>query len=108
MKSAYRLMWMMVMFDLPTLTKQERKKAHGFRQYLLDEGFTMSQFSVYLRFIGSREKTHAFSRRIKEKVPLLGKVSVLCFTDKQFGTIETFFNAKAGNTPKNPAQLLLF
>jgi CRISPR-associated protein Cas2 len=101
-------MWMMVMFDLPTLTKKERKRAHDFRQYLLDEGFTMSQFSVYLRFIGSREKSSAFSRRIKENVPQMGKVSVLCFTDKQFGTIETFYNAMPGNTPKNPDQFMLF
>lgn len=99
---------MMVMFDLPTLTKQERKRAHNFRQYLLDEGFTMAQLSVYLRFIGSREKTLAFSRRIKEKVPPLGKVSVLYFTDKQFGTIETFFNTKLEKAQKNPDQLMLF
>lgn len=108
MKSAYRLMWMMVMFDLPTFTKQERKGAHDFRQYLLDEGFTMSQYSVYLRFIGSREKSSAFARRIREKIPPMGKVSVLYFTDKQFGATETFFNAKVAKAPKNPDQLLLF
>ena len=108
MKSAYRLMWMIVMFDLPTLTQQERKRAHKFRQYLLDEGFTMSQFSVYLRFIGSREKTYAFSRRIKAKVPPLGKVSILYFTDKQFGSTEVVYNAKPKDPPKGPQQLLLF
>lgn len=108
MKSAYRLMWMMVMFDLPTLTKQERKRAYDFRQYLLDEGFTMSQYSVYLRFIGSREKTDAFAKRIKKNVPPFGKVSVLCFTDKQFGTIQTFYNAKRDDNPEKPEQLLLF
>lgn len=96
------------MFDLPTLSKQERKRAHDFRQYLLDEGFSMSQFSVYMRFIGSREKTGAFARRIKEKVPPMGKVSILCFTDKQFGTIQTFFNADIKPPSKKPQQLMLF
>lgn len=108
MKSEYRLMWMLVMFDLPTLTKKERKRAGDFRKYLLDEGFTMAQFSVYLRFIGSREKTYAFSRRIRGRVPEQGKVSILYFTDKQFGNIETFFNANPKDTPKNPEQLMLF
>lgn len=96
------------MFDLPVLSKAERKRAHDFRQYLLDEGFSMSQFSVYLRFIGSREKTDAFAKRISSHVPPMGKVSILCFTDKQFGTIQTFYNARAGKPPKNPDQLMLF
>lgn len=96
------------MFDLPVLTKRERKKAHDFRQYLLDEGFEMTQFSVYWRFIGSREKTEAFTKRIKKQVPPHGKVSILCFTDKQFGTIQTYYNAKPEALPENPQQLMLF
>ncbi|MCH2548254.1 MAG: CRISPR-associated endonuclease Cas2 [Alphaproteobacteria bacterium] len=88
--SAYRLMWMMVMFDLPVVEKAERKKAYDFRQYLLDEGFAMAQYSVYLRFIGSREKCDAFTRRIKQKIPPLGKVDILYFTDKQFATMQSF------------------
>lgn len=108
MNSSYQLMWMMVMFDLPTLTKEERRKAHDFRQYLLDEGFCMEQFSVYMRFIGSREKSDAFIKRIKNRVPPMGHVKILCFTDKQFGTIQTIYNADFKKPPKNPEQLLLF
>lgn len=96
------------MFDLPTVSKQEQKRASEFRQYLLDEGFVMEQFSVYMRFIGSREKANAFSKRIKNNVPQMGRVSVLCFTDKQFGTIQTFYNASSKPVPKNPDQLMLF
>lgn len=44
-------MWMMVLFDLPVLEKEERKEASDFRKFLLDEGFTMSQFSVYLKLL---------------------------------------------------------
>ena len=40
-------MWVMVVFDLPVLTKLERKRATQFRNDLLDEAFTMMQFSVY-------------------------------------------------------------
>jgi CRISPR-associated protein Cas2 len=101
-------MWMMVMFDLPTVSKAEQKRAQIFRQYLLDEGFTMSQFSVYLRFIGSREKSEAFSKRIKHNVPQYGKVNILYFTDKQFGTMQTFHNATSYAPPKTPDQFMLF
>lgn len=96
------------MFDLPTVSKQEQKRAGKFRQYLLDEGFNMEQFSVYMRFIGSREKANAFSKRIKNNVHKMGRVSILCFTDKQFGTIQTFYNASSTQMPKNPDQLMLF
>ena len=47
--SGYRMMWLYVMFDLPVGTKAERRAATRFRQSLLDDGFEMAQFSVYLR-----------------------------------------------------------
>ena len=46
MLSGYRLMWVVVMFDLPVIEKAERKAATAFRNSLLDMGFAMSQFSV--------------------------------------------------------------
>ena len=49
MLTGYRLMWMVVMFDLPVVLKAERKAATEFRNALLDMGFEMSQFSVYMR-----------------------------------------------------------
>jgi len=47
MLSGYRNMWLLVMFDLPVTQKEERKEAADFRNYLLDLGFEMAQFSVY-------------------------------------------------------------
>ena len=47
--SAYRLMWILVFFDLPTYTAEDRKIATEFRKNLLEEGFTMFQFSIYTR-----------------------------------------------------------
>lgn len=52
MLTGYRLMWVMVIFDLPVQTKAQRRAATKFRNFLLDEGFSMSQFSVYMRFCG--------------------------------------------------------
>ena len=56
MLSGYRIMWVMVMFDLPTNTKGERAAASNFRNDLKDLGFEMVQYSVYIRFCGSQSK----------------------------------------------------
>jgi CRISPR-associated protein Cas2 len=48
--SAYRFMWLLVMFDLPVGSKSERRSATKFRNWLLDQGYEMSQFSIYVRF----------------------------------------------------------
>src|SRR5690606_33062919 len=85
--SGHRLMWMMVMFDLPVGTDSERKKATNFRKFLLDQGFEMSQFSVYFRFCGEREKAQPYVKKIKMASPENGKVTILLFTDKQFSDI---------------------
>ncbi|TYB33692.1 MAG: CRISPR-associated endonuclease Cas2 [Flexistipes sinusarabici] len=85
--SGYRLMWMMVMFDLPVLTKEEVKEANNFRKLLLGLGFEMAQFSVYTRFVGPKEKSGKYIRKIKENLPPEGKVDIVFFTDKQYENI---------------------
>lgn len=106
--SGHRLMWMMVMFDLPVLTPRERKKATGFRNFLLDEGFEMSQFSVYFRFCGDRTRVAPYVKRIKAAAPENGKISVLLFTDKQFSDIVCIQNRSVMEAPENPKQYVMF
>lgn len=50
----FKVGWILVAFDLPVLSKKQRKAATGFRQWLLDDGFHMLQFSVYARRPGCR------------------------------------------------------
>lgn len=107
-ESGYRLMWMMVMFDLPVVEFEDRKKATKFRDFLEKQGFGMCQFSVYARFCGSREKTDALYRKIMDNVPPKGKVSIINFTDKQFGSILHYHNNKRQNCKETPEQLLIF
>ena len=54
--SEYRIMWVLVFFDLPTDTKKERKAAADFRKKLILDGFIMFQFSIYMRHCPSAEK----------------------------------------------------
>ena len=104
----YKYMWIYVMFDLPTGTKKQRKDAAGFRRTLLQDGFTMMQFSVYIRHCASYENSEVHIRRVKEAVPDDGMVSVLRVTDRQFGDTCTFVGRKTKPPPSAPLQLELF
>ena len=75
-------MWMMVLFDLPVLTKKERKDATKFRKFLLDQGFDMCQLSVYLRFCAGKEQAEAYTKRVESALPPSGNVQIIYFTDK--------------------------
>ena len=106
--SGYRLMWMMVLFDLPVILPEERKRASRFRLFLLDQGFDMVQFSVYSRFAASRERADALTRRIAQAVTQDGKVDILFFTDRQYQQIVSFRGKKPSPMPERPVQLALF
>lgn len=92
--NAYRIMWVMVFFDLPTDTKTDRKQAAKFRKDLLADGFTMFQFSIYLRHCPSKENAEVHIRRVKRAIPEKGHVGILNITDKQFGDIELYYGAQ--------------
>ena len=101
-------MWLFCLFDLPTNTKAQRKRACEFRKKLLEDGYDMMQYSVYKRFCGSSEACAVHIKRIKLWLPKEGKVSILKFTDKQFGEIETFEGFVPQKNGKVPAQLEFF
>ncbi|MCC5917481.1 MAG: CRISPR-associated endonuclease Cas2 [Cryomorphaceae bacterium] len=101
-------MWIMVFFDLPTETKMERKAASKFRKSLLQDGFNMFQFSIYLRFCPSRENADVHTKRIKHLLPKKGKIGILQITDRQFGNMELFIGVKETQVKKPPQQLELF
>ncbi len=101
-------MWTLVMFDLPTETKKERKAAAKFRKELLNDGFSMFQFSMYLRHSASSENADVHSKRVKKNLPEFGKVGILRITDKQFGDMELFYGTKPAALPDVPQQLELF
>ena len=105
--SGYRLMWMIVMFDLPVADQPERKEYTRFRNFLLDSGFSMAQFSVYFRLVSSKDRKERFERRIAEKLPKLGKVQILTITDKQYENIK-FYEGHELHSYKKPDQLQLF
>lgn len=107
--SRYRIMWIWALFDLPVLTKTERKNATRFRNDLLDLGFQMAQFSVYLRHAYSKEKADAIAAKVGACVPETGHVQILFFTDRQYQLTQSY-HGKSANAPiqQKPDQLTLF
>lgn len=106
--SGYRLMWLYVMFDLPVGTPEERKAATKFRKFLLDEGFEMAQFSVYLKFAASKEAAGTYIERVRHALPEKGKVHIVTLTDKQYANARIFAGRKRERNRGNPDQLALF
>ncbi|HON53590.1 MAG TPA: CRISPR-associated endonuclease Cas2 [Bacteroidales bacterium] len=106
--NAYRIMWVMVYFDLPTETKKERKEAALFRKNLMKDGFTMFQYSIYVRHCPSKENAEVHIKRIKNFLPETGHVCIMYITDKQFGDIQIFRACKPTEAPVQHQQLSLF
>ena len=103
--SEYRIMWIMVLFDLPTETKKDKKAYVDFRKNLQKDGFTMFQFSIYVRHCASRENAEVHMKRVKSFLPNYGKVGIMCITDKQFEDIK-LFNGQKPMPNKSPGQQL--
>ena len=106
--SEYKIMWVLVFFDLPTETKKERKAAAKFRKDLLTDGFTMFQFSIYLRHCPSRENADVHIKRVKGWLPKDGYIGILTVTDKQFGQMELFRGCQRIKQETPTQQLELF
>lgn len=101
-------MWILVMFDLPVGTKEQMRAATRFREYLLDEGFEMAQFSIYARFCSGKEQYESHVRRIESNLPEKGDIHILGFTDRQYENIIRFSGQARKRQRKNPSQLALF
>lgn len=106
--SEYRVMWVLVFFDLPTETKKYRKASADFRKKLIRDGFTMFQFSIYIRHCASMENASVHIKRVRSFLPEYGQVGIMCITDKQFGNIELFYGRKLQALETPGQQLEMF
>lgn len=104
----YRVMWVMVLFDLPVVTKKDRKNYTAFRKSMQKDGFTMFQFSAYLRHCPSQENADVHVRRVQNNLPPKGHVGLLTITDKQFGMMKIYYGPEEKEKPPTPQQLELF
>ena len=106
--SAYRLMWLYVLFDLPVDTKAARRAYAQFRKFLLKDGFLQLQYSVYARVCSSEANVDVHTARVEARVPPDGEVRLMCITDKQFARQRILWGKVRKQPPKAPRQLEFF
>lgn len=101
-------MWCLVMFDLPVKTQQQRKEATDFRNMLLDMGYSMVQFSVYVRYTPTQSGNRSTVKAIKEHLPPKGSVRILHVSDHQWSSALRFSSRKRETETETPSLLTLF
>ncbi len=106
----FKMGWLVVAFDLPVGTKKQRKAATDFRNYLLDDGYQMIQWSVYARACVSfaRQETHI--ERLKKNLPPEGSVRAIFITRVQWEKSFVIHGAPATETDAEemPEQIQLW
>lgn len=91
---SYREMRMILMFDLPTETSEERKSYRKFRKFLIGEGFIMHQYSVYSKILLNDTAEKTMVGRLKKELPSKGSISILSVTEKQFSKMQYLVGEK--------------
>lgn len=102
-----RFMRMMVFFDLPTLTKTDRRNASRFRNFLIKEGYIMLQLSVYSRICKGQDDVDKHAKRLKCLIPKEGSVRLLVITEKQYASMEILVGTLKKEEELGEKQLLL-
>lgn len=100
--------WCLVMFDLPVATSRQRREANSFRNLLLDDGFSMVQFSVYVRYLPLGSQLHHIAKSLKANLPDQGEVRIVPMTDRQWSEAFRFSNGTPVKAEKTPDQLQIF
>mgnify|MGYP000138548116 CR=1 FL=1 len=100
-------MWLMVIFDLPVQTKEQRRAYTQFRKSLVDQGFSMLQFSVYAYYCSSRDIMETMINRVKGCLPSEGEVRMFGLTERQFQDMEVFYGTSR-KSAEEPPELFLF
>lgn len=104
--SKYRMAWVLVFFDLPVGTPEERRDASRFRTDLLKDGYMMVQFSVYARPCGTADRVETQVRRLKPKIPAQGEVRGLIISDAQWGRMLVVRSQKKVDPESQPEQMM--
>ncbi|WP_255387544.1 CRISPR-associated endonuclease Cas2 [Listeria sp. ILCC792] len=99
-------MRMILMFDMPTDTAEERKSYRQFRRFLINEGFIMHQFSVYSKILLNGSANTAMVGRLNQHTPKKGLITLLTVTEKQFARMIYLNGAKDYSVRNTDARII--
>lgn len=100
-------MRVLVMFDLPTETAENRRNYTKFRKYLIKSGFMMMQQSVYVRLALNQTNAKGMIDSVKKKKPSEGLVQILTITEKQYSKMEIISGEYSNDTVDTDERLLM-
>ena len=81
-------MRIIVMFDLPVETSEDRRQYRKFRKFLIKTGFMMLQESVYSKLALNQSIADSILSSVKKNKPHAGRVQMLTVTEKQYQKME--------------------
>ena len=82
-----KFMRILVFFDLPVKTKNQRRVATQFRNFLLKDGYHMVQYSLYARVCNGVDAVEKHKKRVNANLPDNGSIRLLVITEKQYESI---------------------
>ena len=103
---SYRYMRVIVMFDLPVLTAQERRDYTRFRKHLLKNGFLMMQESIYCKLAQNTTAADGIVENIQKNKPEKGLIQVMKVTEKQYSKIECIIGEKQNEVLDSDERLI--
>jgi CRISPR-associated protein Cas2 len=102
-------MRMLVFFDLPVMTKAQRRAYSQFHKFLLNDGYDMIQYSIYGRIINGIDAEAKHLKRLQANLPPEGSVRLMVLTEKQFTSMKILVGPPTLQEKNvSGAQLLLF
>lgn len=83
----YDFMRVILFFDLPMITKTDKRVYNRFRKWLIENGYLMMQFSIYCKIFANRDSVKVHIEKLKKNVPKRGQIRVMTITEKQYTNI---------------------
>lgn len=103
-----RPMWVLLMFDLPVVTKKQRTAASRFRNDLVASGYERVQWSIYARFCPTVQKAKRDGQAALAVLPPQGECRILYLTDHQWHRMVVVRHRNEAEPEAKPAQLAIF
>lgn len=100
--------WVLLMFDLPVKTREQRRRASQYRLMLLEIGFSMVQLSIYSKYLINATGLRSILPQIKNEIPNNGAVRVMRLTDEQWASTYRYYGPIDTSNEPIPDQLALF
>ena len=107
--SECRFMRLLVFFDLPVVSKEDRRIYQRFRKFLIADGYDMLQFSVYSRIVNGEDGVDKHLKRLGKNIPGKGSVRFLQITERQYAAMKLLVGQRTIKEKKvGTSQLLIF